>query len=123
MEQYELSENPTIESIEHLTSMEALGKLSMDFGGKRLYIPHKCGEHSPLAASIGIAYAQKICDAYGGLYWAVPATIGQKIRVIKLYQQGMSTYAIAMKLRCSDRYVKRVLSKIPKNQDNQLSLF
>ena len=122
MDEYELSENPTTESIEHLTCEDAVAKLSMDFGGKRLYIPHKCGSHSPLAYSIGIAYAEKICDAYGGLYWAVPVNTGKKLRVTKLHQQGLSAPEIARKLFCSERYVRKVISKIPQKQENQLSL-
>lgn len=122
MDDHELSENPTTESISQLTCDDAVAKLSMDFGGKRLYIPHKCGDHSPMAASIGIAQAKKICETYGGLYWSVPVNAGKRRRINNLHKEGHSAPNIARKLFCSERYVHKVLSESRHKNENQLTL-
>ena len=121
-EQYEdLSESPTLSSLIKLAGEGAVARLSMDFGGKRLYIPHNPSENSPLSVSVGMVAARKIAEVYGGMDFTVPINIGKDAEIRILTAQGQSASQIARKVRCSLSHVYRVRSK--EIEDKQLKLF
>lgn len=108
----DLSLKPTLESVAKLIDADAALQISMDFGGTRIYIPHKPGEHSPLAVSIGLDAARKIAHIYGGMEFNVPVGLGKKAEIVKLNAEGKSVSEIARKLRCSASFVQRIRAEI-----------
>jgi len=116
-----LSDSPTVDSIMKLAGEDAVTKLSIDFGGKRLYIPHKPTENTPLTVSVGLVAARLIADVYGGMDFTVPVNIGKDAEIKILTAQGYSASEIARKVRCSASHVYRVRSK--EVEDRQLKLF
>lgn len=123
MDDLNLTDNPTMGSIIKLCSNDAGDKLSYDFGGRRMYIPHKVGVHHPLAVSIGLDNAKKICDAWGGLDFDVPLCAGKiKLAVELKEEKNLSNSKIASQLKCTERHVYRIFQKIRQDAD-QLNLF
>lgn len=122
MDDLNLTDNPTMGSIIKLTSDVAGEQLSYDFGGRRIYIPHKVGVHHPIAVSIGLEEAKKICDAWGGLDFDVPMSMRKRKAAFELKKSGHSVSQIAEKLTCTERTVYNLLRKNTE-QTNQLNLF
>ncbi|MBK67903.1 MAG: hypothetical protein CMP22_07200 [Rickettsiales bacterium] len=117
----DLSINPTLGSITELIGKSLAAKISMDFGGRRLYITKNMGENSPLAVSVGLDAAKKIANIYGGQEFTVPISLGKEAEVRKLCKEGLSASTIARRVRCCLSYVYRVRSEM--TQENQTSLF
>lgn len=121
MDHLDLSENPTQASFEKLIGEKLFAQLSVELGGRRLYIPTVSGPNSPLAVCIGLDEAKKISDIYGGFYFEVPLRAGTRARIIEEFQAGTPKARIAAKLRCSRRGVYNVLENHFNKE--QLSLF
>ncbi len=118
----DLDINPTLDSMKMLLGYDKALKLSCDFGGKRIEIPYKVGEHAPLAESIGLDAAKKIAHVYGGMRFYVPVTAKKKQRILDMSQDGVSASKIAEALYCSERYVRKVRRQ-NRAQRDQLTLF
>lgn len=110
MHSEDLSDNPTLDSLETLIGAELLAKLSQDLGGRRLYIPAHPGQHSPIAVSIGLDAARKISDVYGGMEFHIPLRAGTRMLVLDLYRKKVPNAQIAVRLRISRRYVQRIIN-------------
>lgn len=118
---YELTENPTIESITTVIGADLMTKLSYDLGGRRLYIPNTPGPHSPLSVSVGLDAAQKISQVYGGMVFDVPIALGKKALALKMRKEGATITNIAMKTGRTERRIYQILAEDP--DDSQIDLF
>ena len=107
--EYDLSDNPTLESVAVLIGEELATKLSCDFGGVRLHIPVKPGKYSPISVSIGIKAAQIVAEIYGGMRMQVPISAGKREKIQKLLDEGtLSIPKIAIASKCTERNVYKV---------------
>ncbi|MBM3617507.1 MAG: helix-turn-helix domain-containing protein [Alphaproteobacteria bacterium] len=120
IEELDLPDNPTIEGLTMLIGEEALAQLSIDFGGSRMTIPLKPGEHSPIAHSIGLRNAQRLSAVWGGLQLEVPLALGRKERILRLHAQGMNNNQIARVTNLSRPYIRSVINAAAEN--DQLDL-
>lgn len=116
----DLSEKPTLKSIATLVGEDAAAQISMDFGGRRIYVPSSPGANSPLSVCIGLDAATKIAHTYGGMEFSVPVNLGKKAEIRKLTAEGHSASYIARKVRCCQRTVYKVREEIA--SENQLDL-
>ena len=109
-------------SIALLVGDEAAAKISMDFGGTRIYIPQRPGEHAPLSVCVGLDAANKIAQTYGGMEFTVPLMLGKKSEIILLNQDGLSASQIARKVRCSISMVYRIRAELEADKQTSLPL-
>lgn len=112
----DLDENPTLSSIAKIIGEESAVDISVDFGGVRLEIPQRPGQHSPLSVCIGLDSALKISQIYGGMRFDVPLMIGKRAEIIRLNEEGRSAPEIAREVRCSTRTVHRIRAAIIEEQ-------
>lgn len=117
-----LTHHPTIGSIKKLIGEEDADKLSYEFGGNRIYIPKKVGEHHPIAVCVGLAQAKKICEAWYGHNYNVPFSMAKKHRAVALRKSGLSMRQVAIKLTMSERHVYRMFADTGKTDKNQFNL-
>jgi len=115
----DLPDNPTLEAITMLVGADNAALISMELGGKRVYIPHDPGEHSVMAQVVGLDNAKKISDIYGGMRMVVPVVIGRKAEILKLCAEGYSAAEIARKVRCSHRLVCDIRTKARQQEMNE----
>lgn len=117
-----LTENPTFGSIQKLIGADKASQLTFYLGGKRVYIPYKLSKHHPIAVSIGMDDALKICNAWGGQVYNVPFEKAKSLKAQQKQDQGKSAEQIAREMNISRRHVFRLLKQ--KNTDSgQLDLF
>lgn len=117
---YDLPDNPTVNALRQLLGDDLLAQLSMDLGGSAVSVPHRVGEHSVLAVSVGLEAAQKIAAVYGGTNIEIPTTIGRTAAILRLRQEGLSVNAIARKLHITRRQIQRILEKAGKAHQKDL---
>ncbi len=92
---------------------EAADKLVADFGGRRLYIPITPAAGDLVTRSIGLVAATAIARVYGGDRLLIPSTNRQtrrRARILAMRSARMSISRIAHELRCTERYVYKVLA-------------
>lgn len=116
-----LSDYPTVASLTALIGEDLFAKLSAVLAGRRIYIPHKPGESSPMAVAIGLDAAQKISHVYGGLQFEMPHSAGNKFKVRQLLADKVPVYQIANQLGVSRRFINRIQAE--DSQKNQHDLF
>ncbi len=115
-----LSETPTIASLEKIIGEDGFLQLSEELGGRRLYIPANPGPASPLAVCLGLDAAKKIGQIYGGMHFEVPVKAGRKARILRMHRDGMPVVRISANLRISIRQVRRIVNE--EENSNQLNL-
>lgn len=115
----DLSENPTTASLRGLVGADCFRHLQRDFGGRRVYIPHSVGEHHPLAASIGLAGARKICEIYGGGELEI-STGDAKAEILRLYRAGVPKARIGHIVGRTRRHVYNILAAEHASQQSDL---
>jgi hypothetical protein len=91
----------------------ATDKLIADFGGRRLYIPHAPAPGDRVTKSIGLRAALAMARMFGGDRIVVPNACHQarrRAKILAMRADNISIGRIAHKLRCSERYVYKILA-------------
>jgi hypothetical protein len=89
------------------------GKLIADFGGQRLYIPIAPAPGDRVTSSIGLDAALAMARTFGGDRLVVPVTndhARRRRRILAMRKNKVSVRRIAHQLRCSERYIYKVLA-------------
>jgi Homeodomain-like domain-containing protein len=91
----------------------AAEKLIADFGGRRLYILIAPGPDDQVTKSIGLIAALAMARSFGGDRLMIPSTndhARRRARIIAMRADHISIPRIARQLRCTERYVYKVLA-------------
>lgn len=101
-----------LQGVANITSHETAVKLGAALGGMKIFIPQNPKEDSALVVAVGIEDAKKICAEFGGgMKWVdVPILRGcdRELMKINILHATGTTREVALKLNCSERYVRRV---------------
>lgn len=92
---------------------DAAGKLVADFGGRRLYIPIAPSPGDIVTRSIGLTAALQMARIFGGDRLLIPAGCDharRRARILAMRAERISISRIARELRCTERYVYKVLA-------------
>lgn len=92
---------------------DAADKLIADFGGRRLYIPVTPAAGDLVSDSIGLPAAKAMARTFGGDRLLIPVTSNRarrRVRILKMRADHVSISRIAHELRCTERYVYKVLA-------------
>lgn len=92
---------------------DAADKLIADFGGRRLYIPIAPGPGDLITRSIGLLPALEMARMFGSDRLLIPVTSNhnrRRVRIVAMRADNVSISRIARQLRCSERYVYKVLA-------------
>jgi hypothetical protein len=92
---------------------DAADKLIADFGGRRLYISRTPSPGDLITRSIGLASALRMARVFGGDRLLIPATntfARRRFRIFQMRADHVSISRIAHELRCTERYVYKVLA-------------
>ena len=92
---------------------DAADKLIADFGGRRLYVPIAPGPRDQIARSIGLRGAMAMAHTFGSDRILVPVTsnhLRRRARIVAMRADHISISHIARELRCTERYVYKVLA-------------
>jgi hypothetical protein len=101
------------DQIGHSIGDAAADKLIADLGGRRLYIPIAPTSGSTIARSIGLLAALAMARAFGGDRLLIPVTSAhtrRRVRIVAMRAEHVSISRIAQELRCTERYVYKVLA-------------
>ncbi len=91
----------------------AADKLIADFGGRRLYIPVAPAPGDLITRSIGLLAALAMARVFGGDRLLIPVTSNharRRVRILAMRAEHVSISRIAHELRCTERYVYKVLA-------------
>ncbi|MDA8230364.1 MAG: hypothetical protein M0006_03405 [Magnetospirillum sp.] len=103
----------TYDDLVALIGQDAAERLSEVRGGRGMYVPHRPGPASPLAAAVGQEAADILGRAMGGDELTVPVGPGKRARIRRLKRDGVPVSAIAADIRCTERFVYKVLAEEP----------
>jgi len=101
------------DQIGHSIGDDAADKLIADFGGRRLYIPVAPAPGDLVTRSIGLLAAMAMARMFGGDRLLIPATSDharRRVRIVAMRAEHVSISRIAHELRCTERYVYKVLA-------------
>ena len=101
------------DQIGHSIGGDAANKLIADFGGRRLYIPIAPAPGDLITRSIGLPAAMAMARVFGGDRILIPATSDharRRVRIVAMRADHVSISRIAHELRCTERYVYKVLA-------------
>jgi Homeodomain-like domain len=101
------------DQIVHSIGANAADKLIADFGGRRLYIPIAPAPGDLLARSIGLIPALAMARVFGSDRLLIPVTSDharRRVRIVAMRADHVSISHIAQELRCTERYVYKVLA-------------
>jgi len=99
--------------VAQLIGWAAADKLIEHFGGRRLYIPRTPSRRNQLRRSIGARLALAMAREFGSERIMIPATCDRarrRARIFAMRANGISVSRIARELRCTERYVYKVLA-------------
>lgn len=89
--------------------MDAALALADHFGGRRLYVPKRAGEHHPIAVALGREHADALTAWAGGEAIDVPKQAARRAKVLALRARGTLTAGqIATETGYSERHVYRL---------------
>ena len=92
---------------------DAADKLVADFGGRRFYVPRTPVPGNPITRSIGLRAALAMARTFGGDRIVIPVTSShqrRRARIVTMRADNVSVSHIARELRCTERYVYKVLA-------------
>jgi Mor family transcriptional regulator len=110
-----LARSSRLQAITDVVGAEAAAKLVSDFGGRRIYVPQVPARGDLLARSIGLAAETRLSRVYAGDRLDIPARpepASRRARIFVLRRGGDSISTIARRLRCTERYVYKVLASL-----------
>lgn len=99
--------------VAQLIGWAAADKLIEQFGGRRLYIPRAPVRGNPIPRSIGMRAAKAMGRQFGCERIFIPATCDRarrRARIFAMRANNISVSRIARELRCTERYVYKVLA-------------
>lgn len=119
---------PLMQRLVELIGTEKTLLLGERYGGvERLYIPHEPTQGHLWRNVLDEAEWRKVVAAMGGERVDLPRGVFvelKKVQIIELDEQGIPHQHIALRVRCSERYVRDVLGKKRKPvDDRQIKLF
>ena len=114
------------DQIVHSIGDDAADKLIADFGGRRLYIPIAPGPGDLITRSIGLLSALAMARTFGSDRLLIPVTSDharRRVRIVAMRTENVSISRIARELRCTERYVYKVLAvcRVPESIDRDCS--
>lgn len=101
------------DQIGHSIGDDVADKLIADFGGRRLYIPVAPAPGDLVTRSIGLPAAMAMARLFGGDRLLIPVTTDharRRVRIVAMRAERVSISRIAHELRCTERYVYKVLA-------------
>src|ERR1700691_6265483 len=101
------------DQIAHSIGGDAADKLIADFGGRRLYMPLAAGPGDLITRSIGLISALAMARVFGSDRLLIPVTsthLRRRARIVAMRADHVSISHIAQELRCTERYVYKVLA-------------
>ena len=103
---------PTItEELTAVIGPALVAQLICDFGGREIYVPKAPGQHHPLTVSIGAEAALLLIRAgFAGINLKLPLPRDKAQRILALHESGKRRRDIARDVRCTERWVYRVLA-------------
>lgn len=111
-----------MEAIACAIGQAAALQLAAKYGGTRIYVPRKIGDHHPLCVTLGREIADSLAAYCGGGPLVIPKQAERRERVRQLRTGRSLTIAqIALETSFSERHVYRLLSE--DSDDRQLGLF
>jgi hypothetical protein len=122
VEQFEGLEATTA-NFRRLLGDEGARLLAEAFGGRRLYIPRAPGEHHPITVALGQHRADQLAGAFHGVGIDIPMLAEKRSEIVRLDSIGMTRAGIAKELRCTERWVYKVLAEGPSSTPRQARLF
>lgn len=97
--------------------------LARELGGRRIYVPHKPGDHHPITVAVGRRNADRLAGAYHGTAIDIPMMPDTCTEIRRLDAQGWTRAAIARKLKVTERWVYMALRNGPSSPPTQGGLF
>jgi hypothetical protein len=94
-----------------LIGWDAAERLSVATGGRGISIPANPGEHSPLVQIVGRDAALILASTFAGDELTCAKGPGVRAEVRRLRADGLSIRGIAATLRCTERFVYKVLAE------------
>jgi len=92
---------------------EATLKLVAHLGGvAKQYIPMTARADHPLVAVIGFEPLQSLCRKFGGGHIEIPRGTFRQNKKAQIMESDGSARDTALKVECSERYVRRVRSAV-----------
>ncbi len=88
-------------------------KLIADFGGRRLYVPIAPAPGDRITSSIGLSAAIAMARTFGGDRLMIPHSsyhARRRAQIIAMRANNASISRIAHQVRCTERYVYKVLA-------------
>lgn len=119
---------PMLQRLAELIGTDKTLLLADSFGGlERLYIPHEATTGHLWCSVLTVGEWQKVVAAMGGERVDLPRGVFvelKKVAINELADKGMRHRQIALRVRCSERYVRGVLKGMPTpDDDRQVKLF
>jgi hypothetical protein len=125
---------PTLDQFADIIGEEAAVRLSVRYGGRRLYVPIDPPPGGDLAQLIGVKAAYLLARRFGGVSFEMPLERGKRERIIHLSNRGKTVREIAEIVGCTERHVKYVRAEHrvhggdgfdlpPKRDPSQVDLF
>jgi len=107
---------PVLQMLVEIIGREPALLLAENYGGVSEYIPRTATADHKIAKLIGMQGMQELCSLYGGSELTIPRGVylDPLKPQIKEMQGKVSGKEIARKLKCSERYVRKVINEAPK---------
>jgi hypothetical protein len=108
VERYEGLE-PTAENFKRILGDAGARALAEAFGGLRLYVPRQPGAHHPITVALGHEGAAQLAAAFGSDQIDIPMLPNKQAEIRRLAGEGLTRREIAVKVRCTQRWVYKTL--------------
>ncbi|WP_319778423.1 RNA helicase [Maridesulfovibrio sp.] len=99
--------------------------LAEEFGGVSEYIPLRAKPNHKFTKQIGMERMATLCETYGGIWMTIPRGVNLdplKPQIKKMLSE-MSGKEVARRLKCSERYVRKVGNEEPRTTQGMLPGF
>ena len=108
----------TLRDIVNVCGHQAAIALVRSFGGRTVSVPteRRMEENHPIALSVGLTAARKLCNARGGERLEIPSEVNAVLEIrnhhiVSLFDNQRSIHSIAMELGLSRKWVRSILLK------------
>ncbi len=81
-------------------------------GGVPTYIPKHPDALHPLTRHISLDALKKLAKAYGGQTIVIPRGVHKNLKKVAILDATGSRRAVALQLKCSERYVRKVANEV-----------
>ena len=106
--------NKTLADIAEICGHRAAIELTRTFGGRRMTVPRDVDESHPLALTIGMTAARRLCKAKHGKELSIPSEINAILdlrndAICRDFDSGDSIRAMSIKYGISRKWVRHIL--------------